>query len=152
MFETAIEQFNAQNFYECHDTLEALWMEAIEPDRTFYQGLLQTAVGLYHFRNQNWRGAAILLGEGRGRLESYRPAYENIDLNALLTSTQDWLELAQRHSHSSQFSKNAAINDPSIEPNPKETIAPDSLGLERLQLPWPKITRCQPPLAMKPSF
>jgi predicted metal-dependent hydrolase len=138
MFETAIEQFNDQDFYGCHDTLEALWMEAIEPDRTFYQGLLQIAVGLYHFRNQNWRGAAILLGEGRGRLESYRPAYENIDLNALLTSAQDWLAWMQRHSDSSPAPKNPAINDPSILANLPQTIASDSLGL---QLPWPKITK-----------
>ena len=97
MLATAIEQFNSQDFYACHDTLEALWMEAIEPDRTFYQGLLQLAVGFYHFRNHNWRGAAILLGEGLGRLESYRPNYQDVALEDLLTISRAWLSWIQSH-------------------------------------------------------
>ncbi|NEQ23504.1 MAG: DUF309 domain-containing protein, partial [Microcoleus sp. SIO2G3] len=31
-FWQGVEQFNQQEFYACHDTLEALWMEAFEPD------------------------------------------------------------------------------------------------------------------------
>ncbi len=101
MLDLAIEQFNQQDFYACHDTLEALWMEAIEPDRSFYQGLLQMAVGLYHFSHQNRRGAAILLGEGMGRLQSYRPEYQNVDLTALLAEGQAWLQWVQTHPEAS---------------------------------------------------
>lgn len=90
-FPEAIEQFNTQEFYACHDTLEALWMEAIEPDRTFYQGLLQIAVGLYHFSTGNQRGAMILLGEGMGRLQSYRPDYGGVALDPLLAEAKTWL-------------------------------------------------------------
>ncbi|XQQ07818.1 MAG: DUF309 domain-containing protein [Leptolyngbya sp. IPPAS B-1204] len=61
-FWQGIEEFNQQQFYACHDTLEAIWMEAIEPQKTFYQGILQIAVALYHLGNQNFRGAIILLG------------------------------------------------------------------------------------------
>jgi uncharacterized protein len=70
-FWQAIEQFNQQAFYECHDTLEALWMEAIEPEKRFYQGILQIAVACYHLGNQNHRGAVMLLGEGTRRLLDY---------------------------------------------------------------------------------
>ena len=59
-FWEGIEQFNHQEFYACHDTLEALWMEADEPEKKFYQGILQIAVALYHLGNLNWRGAVIL--------------------------------------------------------------------------------------------
>jgi predicted metal-dependent hydrolase len=31
-FFQGVEQFNQQEFYACHDTLEALWMEASEPE------------------------------------------------------------------------------------------------------------------------
>ena len=81
----AIEQFNQHQFYRCHDTLEALWSEAGEPQRTFYQGLLQVAVALHHLENNNWRGAVILLGEGVRRLRRYHPDYETIDVATLLS-------------------------------------------------------------------
>ena len=75
----AIEQFNTQEFYACHDTLEALWVAAPVPEKKFYQGLLQIAVACHHLGNANWRGATIMLGEGRFRLRDYEPAYQPDD-------------------------------------------------------------------------
>ncbi|WP_434686029.1 DUF309 domain-containing protein [Pseudanabaena minima] len=83
-FEEAIAQFNSGDYYACHDTLEAIWNDAWQSDRAFYQGILQIAVGLYHLKNQNWHGAAILLGEGTSRLPSYLPDYQSIDVETLL--------------------------------------------------------------------
>lgn len=83
-FWQGVEQFNHQEFYACHDTLEALWMEAAEPEKTFYQGILQIAVALYHLENHNQRGAIVLLGEGINRLNRYQPAYETIDVEHLI--------------------------------------------------------------------
>ncbi len=83
-FWQGIEQFNSQDFYACHDTLEALWMEAGEPEKKFYQGILQIAVALYHLSNQNWRGAVILLGEGINRINYYQPSYAEIAVEDLL--------------------------------------------------------------------
>ncbi|WP_017721294.1 DUF309 domain-containing protein [Kamptonema formosum] len=90
-FWQGVEQFNRQEFYACHDTLEALWMEASEPERTFYQGVLQISVALYHLGNGNWRGAAILLGEGISRLRSYQPAYFGIDVKELVAQSAELL-------------------------------------------------------------
>ena len=58
-FWQGVEQFNAGEYYACHDTLEAVWIEAPEADRKFYQGILQIAVALYHLGNQNLRGAVL---------------------------------------------------------------------------------------------
>lgn len=87
-FWIGIEQFNQQEFYACHDTLEALWMEAVEPEKSFYQGILQIAVGFYHLGNQNRRGAIILLGEGMNRLRRYRPEFAELDIAQLLAESQ----------------------------------------------------------------
>jgi len=92
LFWQGVEQFNRQAFYACHDTLEALWMEAPEWDRNFYQGILQIAVGCHHLSNHNWRGAVILLGEGMGRLQAYEPSYHGIDLERLLADSAQLLE------------------------------------------------------------
>ncbi len=83
-FWQGVEQFNQREFYACHDTLEALWMEAVDPEKTFYQGVLQIAVAFYHLGNQNQRGAIILLGEGMKRLRRYQPSFGEIDVAQLL--------------------------------------------------------------------
>ncbi|OCR01128.1 hypothetical protein BCD67_17310 [Oscillatoriales cyanobacterium USR001] len=95
-FWQAVEQFNSRDFYACHDTLEALWMEAREPEKRFYQGFLQIAVALYHLSNQNWRGATILLGEGINRLNYYQPDYAGIDVTTLIEQSSQLLSVLQQ--------------------------------------------------------
>jgi hypothetical protein len=92
---TAIVEFNQQEFYACHDTLEEMWMDAIEPDKTFYQGILQVAVGCYHLGNSNWRGAVILLGEGIRKLREYEPDYLEIDVTQLINDSYSLLVALQ---------------------------------------------------------
>lgn len=94
-FWQGVEQFNQQEFYACHDTLEALWIEAFEPQKRFYQGVLQIAVACHHLMNLNWRGAVILLGEGIGRLSDYQPDYEGIDVTDLVMQSFQLLKALQ---------------------------------------------------------
>lgn len=95
LFAEAIAQFNNGDYYTCHDTLEAIWNDAWQSDRAFYQGILQIAVGLYHLRNQNWHGATILLGEGTSRLPNYLPEYKSIDIETLLEDSLQILRTVQ---------------------------------------------------------
>jgi uncharacterized protein len=90
-----INEFNAREYYACHDTLEALWMDAIDPDKRFYQGVLQIAVACYHLHNRNWRGAVTLLGEGVGRLPYYQPVYAGIDVSELIKDSSNLLKTLQ---------------------------------------------------------
>lgn len=94
-FWQGIEEFNRGEFYACHDTIEALWVVANEPERTFYQGVLQVAVALHHLSNLNWRGAAILLGEGLSRLNKYDDHYSGIDVNQFIAQVADVLHFVQ---------------------------------------------------------
>ncbi|MBR8831982.1 MAG: hypothetical protein N5P05_001708 [Chroococcopsis gigantea SAG 12.99] len=97
-FLRGLEQFNRHEFYACHDTLEALWMESAEPHKTFYQGILQVAVACYHLGNKNLRGAMILLGEGARRLHSYQPDYEGVDVSILMEESLTLLQFLQQAS------------------------------------------------------
>jgi predicted metal-dependent hydrolase len=90
-----IAEFNRQEFYTCHDLFEALWMDATEPDRSFYQGILQIAVACYHLGNLNWRGAVTLLGEGTRRLYSYQPSYATVNVEQFLAESWTLLEILQ---------------------------------------------------------
>lgn len=95
-FWRGITEFNQEEFYACHDTLEALWMESAEPHKSFYQGVLQIAVACYHLTNHNWRGAVILLGEGTHKLRDYRPDYEGIDVEKLVIDSSELLQTLQQ--------------------------------------------------------
>ncbi len=119
-FWEGVEQFNQQEFYACHDTLEAIWMEAMEPQRTFYQGILQIAVALYHLGNANLRGATILLGEGSNRLRRYQPTYAEVDVTALVTQSTELLLRLQQ----AQLGEGEAIAPNLLSPNlPVITLA-----------------------------
>lgn len=95
-FEQGIKEFNQQQFYACHDTLEAIWVDAEETDKRFYQGILQVAVGCYHLSNDNLRGAIILLGEAVRRLCDYQPDYEGVDVELLLEQASELLQALQQ--------------------------------------------------------
>lgn len=119
-FWQGINEFNQQQFYACHDTLEALWMEAGEPEKRFYQGILQIAVSLYHLSNENWQGAVILMGEGISRLGYYQPSYFNIDVDKLVTETATLLKALQASGKENvqdfllSIDQNSMINFPKI--------------------------------------
>ncbi len=63
-------------------------MESVEPERQFYQGILQIAVACYHLENLNGRGATILLGEGIRRLADYQNDYPELNVTQLIEESQ----------------------------------------------------------------
>lgn len=65
----ASELFNRGEFYRCHDVLEEMWHDAVEPQRTGLQGLVQCAVALHHLLDGNHRGGMLELGEGLRKLK-----------------------------------------------------------------------------------
>ena len=91
----AIELFNQQDFHGSHDLLEEMWIDAYGLDQTFYRGLLQIAVGFYHLGDRNWRGSAILLGEGISSLRDYQPEYANINVSQLIQDSAALLKILQ---------------------------------------------------------
>lgn len=80
MLAVAIDQFNRGEYFECHETLEALWLAEAGPLRRFYQGVLQVGVALYHQRRGNYRGAYRLLESGIGYLLPFEPQCFGIDV------------------------------------------------------------------------
>jgi hypothetical protein len=79
-----IEQFNAGEYYEQHETLELLWRDTRTPIRGLYHGILQIGVGLHHWRNRNFHGATTLLEEGIDRLRPFAPRCHGIDIAVLI--------------------------------------------------------------------
>jgi uncharacterized protein len=80
----AISQFNSGEWFECHETLEELWIGKTGEMRDFYQGILQVGVALHHWRNGNFRGAVSLFESGAGYLRNVPPVYQRVAVAELV--------------------------------------------------------------------
>lgn len=129
-FWQGVEQFNQGDYYACHDTLEAIWLEAPAAEKNFYQGILQIAVALYHLGNRNWRGAVILLGEGINRLRNYQPEYGEIEVTELMLESAELLAALQ----SAGVER---VNDIVV----GRSASPDAVALDKIVLPQPIIQK-----------
>ncbi|SEM70763.1 DUF309 domain-containing protein [Paenibacillus sp. OV219] len=69
------------DYFECHEVMEELWLE--EGRNLLYQGLLQAAVGLHHWRNDNFSGAVKLFNQALQKLVHYPDAKMGLDLRQL---------------------------------------------------------------------
>jgi predicted metal-dependent hydrolase len=80
----AIREFNGREWFECHETVEDLWIGEEGETRDFYQGIIQIAVALHHWRNGNFGGAVSLLNGGTVYLGHVSEACQWVDVTALI--------------------------------------------------------------------
>ena len=80
----AIREFNGREWFECHETVEDLWIGSEGEMRDFYQGIIQIAVALHHWRNGNFGGAVSLLKGGAGYLGRVGGACHWVDVAGLI--------------------------------------------------------------------
>ena len=79
-----IEEFNRGEFFECHETLEEIWLAERHPIRHLYQGILQIGVGFHHLRAGRHRPVVTLLKRGSKYLEPFAPECMGVDVSGLL--------------------------------------------------------------------
>ncbi|GAA0366312.1 DUF309 domain-containing protein [Bacillus horti] len=91
-----------RDYYECHDVLEELWFET-QRDR-FYQGLLQVAVGLYHYRWNNPKGSILLFEGAVEKLQPYPEYMRGIHVGKIRKEAEEYLyKLRQLEEHPFDF-------------------------------------------------
>ncbi|MCI0706614.1 MAG: DUF309 domain-containing protein [Ignavibacteriae bacterium] len=95
-FHQGIREFNERRFFEAHDVLEDFWHEYRETDRTFLQGLIQVAVGFYHFENGNYKGSRSQFSKGIAKLQDYLPDHHGIETERFLANVRHWLSVIER--------------------------------------------------------
>ena len=94
-FRQGIAQFNARHFFDAHETWEEIWLQAAEPDKTFFQGIIQIAAAFHHYTRGNVRGACSLLTAGLRRLAAFSAVHPGIAygiaLDPLRAAAQHWV-------------------------------------------------------------
>lgn len=87
--------FNVErDYFECHEVMEELWLT--EGRSPVFQGLLQVAVGLYHYRNGNASGAVKLFSQGIDKLQGQPEVLHGIRLGKLVEDSRQYVEKLQR--------------------------------------------------------
>ena len=94
-FTLALALFAQEDWYACHDVLEALWQESLEPRRRPLQALVQISVAMVHWQQGNRRGATLLWGEAVARLSHCHDELDGVDLLHLHDQGQHWLRFLQ---------------------------------------------------------
>jgi predicted metal-dependent hydrolase len=92
---TAIEQFNQREFFECHETLEALWNAEPGSVRTLYKGILQVGVGCYHLLRHNYLGATVKLRAGANYLAPFAAGCLGVDVARLIADAHALLAVVE---------------------------------------------------------
>ncbi|WP_339316004.1 DUF309 domain-containing protein [Paenibacillus sp. FSL R10-2734] len=103
-----------RDYFECHEVLEELWLA--QKRDPLYKALLQVAVGLYHFRNHNVRGATIMLSGASAKLEGYPAVTLGIDLAKLVEEVKDYARRLESYEQRpfSYYDLTIDIIDPSL--------------------------------------
>ena len=78
--EQAVRQFNRGRFFDCHETLEGVWLRLRGPSRDFFQALIQVSVGFHHLVRGNHVGALRTFVKARDRFEAYPARYFGFDV------------------------------------------------------------------------
>jgi predicted metal-dependent hydrolase len=63
-----LRRFNAGEYFEAHEELEAAWRAEKGSVRDLYQGILQLGVACYHLERGNYRGALKVIRRCREKL------------------------------------------------------------------------------------
>lgn len=90
-----IYYFNVErDYFECHEVMEELWLE--EGRDPVCQGLLQIAVGLYHYRNGNTSGSIKLFTQGIDKLQHQPAVLYGIELGKLVEASREYVHKLNR--------------------------------------------------------
>ncbi|HIO01703.1 MAG TPA: DUF309 domain-containing protein [Alphaproteobacteria bacterium] len=89
----AVTQFNQKQYWQCHETLEEIWLPEEYPLRLFYHGLIKAAVGLLHLERKNRRGAISKLNDAERTLAPFMPEIMGYDISRLQADIKQLLAL-----------------------------------------------------------
>jgi predicted metal-dependent hydrolase len=79
-----IEEFNQGLYFQCHETLEEVWLEEHGEDRLFYQGIIQIAVGYLKWEEGVMIGAIKLWRSGLEKLAGYPAVHLGVRLDSFI--------------------------------------------------------------------
>jgi len=91
-FLKGIELFNQEEFYDCHDTIEEIWLQESSDQQPFLQGLIQSAVAFHHYQHGKLGAARSMLNLAIEKLIGYPDIHHQVLLKDFLGGLRAWKE------------------------------------------------------------
>ncbi len=91
-----IDLFNRREFYQCHDAVEAIWLEESSDEQPFLQGIIQAAVAFFHFEEGRRGAARAMLRLALEKFQPYPPQYRGVHLEPFVGDLRRWKEALDR--------------------------------------------------------
>lgn len=83
LFREARDYFNAERYWECHETLEEEWRRSSGAKKSFLQGAILVCAAFVHHQKGEDHVALAILRRAQSRLDSGAPADSGIDVESL---------------------------------------------------------------------
>jgi predicted metal-dependent hydrolase len=87
-----LRRYDAGEFFAAHEAWETVWLEALEPDKTFLQGLIQVTAAFHHLQRKNPLGTRRLLHAALRRLEPYSACFGGISVTVLCSDIRKCIQ------------------------------------------------------------
>ena len=86
-----IQLFNEHEYFDAHEAWEDVWHMAYGIKHDYYQGMIQCAVALEHYRRSNPRGVVSLYKSYRPKFENVPPKFMGLDVTNFLDQMREAL-------------------------------------------------------------
>jgi predicted metal-dependent hydrolase len=87
-----IQLFNDHEFFDAHEAWEDIWRVTYGVKHDFYQGMIQCAVALEHYRRSNPRGVISLFKSYQPKFRDVPPTFMGLDVRQFLRQMRDVLQ------------------------------------------------------------
>lgn len=87
-----LQCYRNQEFFLAHEHWESVWLECVDPEKTFLQALIQITAAFHHLQRKNPTGAASLLRAALRRLDPLPETFRGIAVAPLRQSIHAWLQ------------------------------------------------------------
>ena len=91
LYHDGITLFNEHEYFDAHEAWEDVWHMAYGVKHDFYQGLIQCAVALEHYRRSNPRGVASLFKSYQGKFVHVPPVFMGLEVTKFLAAMREAL-------------------------------------------------------------
>ena len=91
-----IRLFNDRHFFDCHETLEALYHDSEPANKPFLEGLIQLAAAFRIFCEfEETKGPVRMIHQALVRLENYQPVFLQVRVEQLIAELEAWAKQAE---------------------------------------------------------
>ncbi len=92
----AVQEFNASEYFQCHETLEHAWLHEPGYIRVLWQGIIQVSVACLHITRGNGEGARKIWSAALLNLAPFPDRCHGVDVTLLRAQTDVCLQTILR--------------------------------------------------------